>query len=413
MPTEHFHTQSIQSSYLSSFNSILTATQKIFSLIAKHPPMILMLAPLLAVLAEAQSTNDGLVFDFPDDNSTYSNLQMTGINLAPNRFGIANTSYDLTQGQITGSSVNLPNYTSNTVSFWMSGGIPQVLQPFSAGTVFNFNDYSLQVNPGYFANYSSDVEGLCYFYPGMTNYGKGYFGVRFDFGTAYRQYGSVACGGYFASTANEGVYNGSGVATDWTHYAVTYTKAGYGIKIYINGTNANDISQVYLLSSSYDYPYVPYSPPNFVIGGKLTGVIDTLQVYNRVLNNSEIINLFLAQSTPPAAPAVSSSTGSLGVSSSSSGFSSSGGSSSSSSEMTTSNGISSSSSSTADNAGSQQHSTKFPDYATALLVAGGSLLVLAPCAFFAKKHYDKRKINNPSSIQQLQIEKLAPSTSRF
>jgi hypothetical protein len=215
-------------------------------------------------------TVSNLVLDFPGNGSTYSAVAQNDLQPIADRFGTQNASYLFKpDSYFYAQDYDLPTFIPQTLSWWMRNG--------TAGSIINYG-INVQINQQYLNNQS----GSAYACPGEN----GYLSIA---------YGSeLVCGGWLNSPLNANLYLGYGPNNTWSQYVLTLDDS-YDITIYING------SALIGNLTKYSEPSSPFTSPFFTIGYQFNGELDTLRIYSRALNASEILANFRAESTPPAA----------------------------------------------------------------------------------------------------------------
>ncbi len=220
------------------------------------------------VSSEICNLGNSLVLDFPGDGSTYLALLQNDLQPVANRFGTPNAAYLFkSDSYFYAADEDLPTLIPQTVSWWMRNG--------SAGSIISYG-INVQINQQYLNNQS----GSAYACPGLN----GYLSIAYG--------PDLVCGGWLNSPLNKNIYLGYGPNNTWSQYALTLDNSN-AITIYINGSViASNLTE-------YSEPSSPFTAPFFTVGNQFNGALDTLRVYSRALNASEILANFKAENTSP------------------------------------------------------------------------------------------------------------------
>ena len=184
---------------------------------------------------------------------------VNGASLTTDRFGNANKAYNF----INGDNITLPNAAvlksaNMTISLWVK------VDSFCVSNVSTNYIYSIvnSTTAAYFAT-------LC-----LSVY------------TSNSKYLSVSQNGPSQSTLG---FSANAAPTGWQHYVIAIDHDS--MRMYIGGQKEWSIYKGFALNYTSDSIYIGQSG-NTTYPGNLNGSVDDIKVYNRVLNETEVISLF-------------------------------------------------------------------------------------------------------------------------
>ena len=226
--------------------------------------LLMAITALITGFAQAQVTN-GLVAKYSFNNGNVNDEVGTnhgtvnGASLTTDRFGNPNRAYNF----INGDNITLPNSTvlksqNMTVSLWVK------VDSFCTSNVGTNYIYSIvnSTTAAYFAT-------LC-----LSVY------------TSDSRFLSVSQNGPSQSIVG---FSNNATNMNWQHYVIAIDNDS--MRMYIGGQKQYSMYKGFALNYTSDLIYIGQSG-NTTYPGNLNGSVDDIRVYNRVLNDAEVNDLF-------------------------------------------------------------------------------------------------------------------------
>ncbi|HNW89671.1 MAG TPA: T9SS type A sorting domain-containing protein [Bacteroidales bacterium] len=221
-------------------------------------------------IANAQIPTNGLVGWWPfsgnviDSSGTGNNGIIYGATITTDRFGNSNSAYSFNG---TDNYIEVPNNSSLnppsvTVSVWVK-----------------INSYS------HAGSGNATIESMVFKKNTLYNYFEGYQ-IRLETSNGIVCSSVASCSGDERGTCNNNITQ----LNQWSHFLMTAN--AIEMKFYVNGTLKQSSNTGFQLCFDVLPLYFGRTAQS-QFEGFLNGVLDDIRIYNRVLNNSEIIALYL------------------------------------------------------------------------------------------------------------------------